>query len=115
MQKTAAERFLEQNEDASTGLTEGDLAAVVAHAEHHAGGLFVLWRPLEDGLSVKMHDDWGGDEGVVVNTYDSEDPDMDAVEFFDNGHDALARFLEVTGLEPDAGSTPATFHAVPVR
>lgn len=107
----AAVRFLIQNDTAACDLTDEDRETVEAYAEHHAGGLYVLGRevrPAPDRVYVKMHDDWGDGEQVVVHTYnpdyDGDAPDGDPVErveFFDSGHAALARFLTV-GDEPDA-------------
>lgn len=89
--------FLAQNDLFREGLTEDDYEMVHAFADHHAGGLIVLWRPFDvDGLSVKAHDSWGGDDDIVVHVYDSEDPDRQWMRFFDNGHDALNAFLSVT-------------------
>lgn len=94
---TYGDWFLDQNTDFARGLTEDDRETVDAFAEHHAGGLIVLWRPMEvDGLSVKAHDDWSDQDSIVVHVYDSPDPDRDWVRLFANGHDALAAFLSVT-------------------
>lgn len=97
-----AERFLAQNDDAARGLTDDELATVEQYAEHHAGGLFVLWRYIErtvDGpdLSVKMHDSWGGDDGegrnIVVHVYSTDDDSVDVVNYYATGSEALAAFL----------------------
>lgn len=90
------ERFLRQNETFAADLTEEDVATVQLYAEHHAGGLYVLWRDLEDGLSVKTHDSWGGDTDIVVHIYDAEDPDLQRERYFTSGHEALACFLSAT-------------------
>lgn len=92
----AAKAFLDQNTVFARDLTEDDRATVGLYAQHHAGGLFVLWRELEGTLNVKAHDDWGGDTEAVVHVYDSEDPDVSMVSFFTSGHEALAEFLAAT-------------------
>lgn len=97
-----AERFLAQNEDVAAVLDDDDLATIDQYAEHHAGGLYVLWRYIErtvDGpdLAVKMHDSWGGDDGegrnIVVHVYSTEDDSHDVCNFYETGHEALAAFL----------------------
>jgi len=102
MTTRAAEAFLAQNEDVAAVLDPDDLATIDLFAEHHAGGLFVLWRPIErlvDGpdLSVKMHDSWGGDDGegrnIVVHVYSTEDDSHDVCNFYETGHEAIAAFL----------------------
>jgi hypothetical protein len=94
-----AERFLTQNEDFATTLTPDDMEAVEQHAEHHAGGLYVLWRWLGDDWSVKAHESWGGPDedgrNMVVHVYNVEDPDHDTVTYFRTGHEAVAAFLTV--------------------
>lgn len=90
---TDGERFLSQNDVFAADLTDDDRETVEEYAEHHAGGLYVLWRDLGDGLSVKAHDDWGEGETAIVHVYDSENPDRDDVVFFTSGHQALEVFL----------------------
>jgi len=94
--------FLDQNPDSVADLNTADLDTLDQYAEHHAGGLFVLWRPIErlvDGpdLSVKMHDSWGGDDGegrnIVVHVYSTEDDSHDVCNFYETGHEAIAAFL----------------------
>lgn len=97
MDKDAAKAFLSQNDAFAEGLTEDDLATVEEYAEHHAGGLFVLWRYVDDNLSVKAHDSWGGadDEGheCIVHVYSTEDDSHDVVNYYATGHEALEAFL----------------------
>lgn len=96
---TEAERFLAQNDEFASSLTTEDLEVVENYAEHHAGGLFVLWRWLGDDWCVKAHESWGGDDGegrnMVVHVYNTEDPDHDTVTFYATGHEAVAAFLDV--------------------
>lgn len=98
-----ARAFLAQNDDAARGLTDAELTTVEMYAEHHAGGLYVLWRYIEDmadkpeGLCVKMHDSWGGDDGegrnIVVHVYSTEDDSHDVVNYYATGVEAIAAFL----------------------
>lgn len=93
----AAKAFLEQNDGFAKGLTEDDLVTVEEYADHHAGGLIVLWRYIEDNLAVKTHDSWGGadEEGrdIVVHIYSLEDESVDIVNWYATGHEALEAFL----------------------
>ncbi len=88
--------FLDQNPRAAATLTSTDqLEAVDDFAEHHAGGLIVLFRYTEDGRCMKMHDSWGDEDTVVVHTYDPDNPEdpAETVQSFTSGTDALAAFL----------------------
>lgn len=92
------ELFLSQNEIAAATLLAGD---VEGYAEHHAGGLIVLLRHLDNGWLVKLHDSWGADEEVVVHRYDpnADDPefsDTEEVWAFQTGAEAFRFFKEVT-------------------
>lgn len=95
-------RFLEQNTLAAGDLDEDDLETVRDHAEHHAGGLYVLWRPIDDEWSVKLHDSWGDSEHIVVHTYRpfGDDLEDDVILEFTSGHAALEAFL---GAEAPSG------------
>lgn len=92
-----ARRFLGQNEEFAESLTPADLEVVDLYAEHHAGGLFVLWRWISDDLSVKAHESWGGDDeegnGMVVHVYSTEDDSVDIVNYYATGHEAVHAFL----------------------
>lgn len=91
------ESFFAQNEAFARGLTEYEQAVVRDYADHHAGGLIVLFRYLDEpDLCVKAHDSWGDVDSIVVHVYDPEDPDRDWMAFFDSGSEALAAFLNVT-------------------
>jgi len=95
-------RFLVQNAVAAGTLADQEqVDAVMQFAEHHAGGLVVLGRSLDDGRYVKMHDSWGDDGKVVVHAYDPEDEmiNADVEYYFDTGAEALERFLAF-GTEP---------------
>lgn len=97
---TDAELFLRQNERFAADLAPEDVATLELYAEHHAGGLFVLGRPLDDGRYVKAHDSWGDDESIVVHAYDPDDSDADDVEeYFTSGRKALAAFLAYDDTE----------------
>jgi len=95
--------FLDQNPDSVADLNTADLDTLDQYAEHHAGGLYVLWRYIEDtegkpeGLAVKMHDSWGGDDGqgrtIVVHVYSTEDDRHNVVNYYSTGTEALAAFL----------------------
>lgn len=107
----AAREFLAQNDDAAKGLTDAELETVEQYAEHHAGGLFVLWRYVErtvDGpdLSVKMHDSWGGDDeegrGIVVHVYSTDDDSHDVVNYYATGTEAVAAFLAADDTTTEA-------------
>lgn len=102
MTRANAEAFLEQNEDFAADLTANDRVLVEHFAMHHAGGLFVLIRPLGGSWYVKTHDSWGDpddpNEGrVVVHRYDADDIEAEGWEerqsFFSGGHAALEAFL----------------------
>lgn len=99
-----AATFLAQNPLFAKGLTDTDREVIDDLAEPHSGGLVVLGMPLSGTLYVKAHDSWGDDGKVVVHTYDTEEDDSDGViagatgdveEYFDNGHAALARLLQI--------------------
>lgn len=87
-------RFLDQNDLAALTLHPDD---VEGFAEHHSGGLYVMFGYAADGRCVKMHDSWGDTDVVVVHTYDpdiSDDPE-ERVEEFTSGSGALIRFLQL--------------------
>ena len=65
-----AEAFLAQNPLCAEGLT---VEQIEDHTAPHSGGLVVLLRGLGDGVLVKMHDSWGGDEEIVVHRYDPDE------------------------------------------
>ena len=97
-----AEAFIAQNPDAARDATLDTIDAIEQYAEHHAGGLYVLWRYVErtfDGpdLSVKMHDSWGGPDeqgrNIVVHVYSTEDDSHDVVNYYATGSEALAAFF----------------------
>lgn len=90
-----ARTFFDQNATAAQSLT---VDQVEAFADHHAGGLVVLWRSLSDDWSVKMHDSWGGpdDDGndVIVHVYRNSDEDpRDTVTYYATGREAYAAFM----------------------
>ena len=93
--RTLAQRFNAQNDLGGVVLTAEEQDIIRRYADHHAGGLVVLWRSLTDDLSVKLHDSWGEDGPVVVHVYDADDPDRDYIEEFADGHEAIARFLSI--------------------
>lgn len=100
MSNITAGDFLLQNEFFRVGLTKDDYETIHAYADHHSGGLLVLWRPLGDGYHAKAHDSWGPgtpDEpgNIVVHVYNDEGDD-EVVRYFDNGHDAIEAFLTAT-------------------
>lgn len=92
---TDAERFADQNPRAVADVEDhDDLATVDDYAVHHAGGQYVLWRPLEDGMHVKMHDSWADEGQVVVHIYsDRDEPERDELREFTSGREALESFL----------------------
>lgn len=99
-----ADKFLAQNEIAAHTLTPEQVAP---YAQHHAGGLYVLFDYVEgsEGLCVKMHDSWGEHpDKVVVHVYDPEDDGgpNEVVEYHTTGRAAFQRFLEIA----DAGDLP---------
>lgn len=94
---TAVADFLAQNDLFSADLTAHDREVAAPYAEHHAGGLFVLGRRINDRLYVKAHDSWGDDGKIVVHVYDPDAADGGTVDYFDSGHDALVRFLGAEG------------------
>lgn len=90
--------FLAQNTDCASSLSGKDRKRADSFAEHHAGGLVDLANDLGDGWNVKMHDDWGDTEGIVVHTYnaDADNPEAtESVRYFNanDGHEALEAFL----------------------
>lgn len=94
-QSVDAERFLAQNTLVAESITDADTKAVEDFAEHHAGGLYVLGRPVGDGRYIKLHDSWGDDEMIVVHAYDPNDQDdeSESETYYANGSDAVAAFL----------------------
>lgn len=92
-----AEAFLAQNELSAEGLT---VSEIEDYATHHAGGLIVLLRYLDDGWLVKLHDSWGSSEDIVVHRYDpnADDPefsDSQMIWDFTDAAEAFAFFQEV--------------------
>lgn len=88
------------------------------YVSHHAGGLRVMDRWVDDKRIVKMHDSWGGEDSVVVHVYDPEnadDPDeivkhfstgAAAFEYFKalpDGEASLPPAIEAAGLTMTAG------------
>jgi hypothetical protein len=89
--------WLRQNDIAAETMTPEQVDATEDFSTHYAGGLVVLLYHLSDGRCVKVHDSWGGDSKVVVDTYD---PDGDeggdeGTEYFTLGADAIDRFLSI--------------------
>ena len=99
-------RFLHQNDAFTTTLSEAD--GLSEHAEHHAGGHFVLCRyvdlatDLRGGFYVKTHDSWDGpdDEGrpIVVHLYDPDDSERFVVLYVRTGDAAVDLFLNDNSL-----------------
>ena len=86
------------------------------YAGHHAGGWYALWRPVDaDGRQITAtmmdSDDF---THAMVHVVDFDRPDDEVVELFDNGHDALQRFLQITGLE-QVSETPYRWRATPAK
>jgi hypothetical protein len=114
----AARAFLAQNTDTAASIAATTkprrtelLDAVDQYAQHHAGGLFVLFDTLDPTddrrLMVKMHDTWGdgvedGKAGnIVVHVYDAdgdgrlvEDGGTDVVTYYATADEALRAFME---------------------
>lgn len=95
MMMSEYEIFVDQN-PAFADLSEDERATAELYAQFHAGNMRVLWRALDDGWSVKCHEDWGGDDGIVVHTYHTENPDKDVVDFYPTASEALDAFLAAT-------------------
>lgn len=122
---SAMDAFLEQNTDTAEGLTPEQIETLTPYAQHHAGGLFVLFGKTDDAdrPMVKLHDDWGDDgeahagltRSICVHEYNADpahDSDWtlvvegvtvqraefmgsDRVTIYGNSADAVAHFLRV--------------------
>jgi hypothetical protein len=94
--RTLVQRFNAQNDLGGIIPTLSEREVIREFVSEHSGGLVVLVRDLGDNLLVKLHDSWGEDGPVVVHAYDPDDETVDHVEEFDDGHTAIARFLDIT-------------------
>jgi hypothetical protein len=94
--------FVTQNMTMVSGMTEDQMEMIDTYVDHHAGGLYVLWRDLgEENLSVKAHDSWGGDDEIVVLFYDADVPVRERVIYFaaSEGEEAFDKFLTATSAD----------------
>ena len=98
--------FAEQNKTFMFGLTPDDTAELVQYASFHAGGLFVLIRPVltagAANVYAKVHDSWGDDGDIVLDIYDAdgEDPNDNVQVYFSGGDGPVAArmFLDLEVL-----------------
>lgn len=98
--------FVAQNDVFMVGLTLDETEELVQYASHHAGGLFVLIRPVivteEANVYAKVHDSWGDDAGIVLHIYDADADDQnDDVQVYFSGGDgnvAARMFLDLEVL-----------------
>lgn len=85
--------FARQNERFVAGLSGEEANELDGYAEHHAGGLYVLLRQLDEHTFVKAHDSWD-DDTVVVHVYETDGLERSAVRKYATGSGALRNFLE---------------------
>lgn len=98
--------FVDQNDDSTRGLSDTLAEQIAGDAGHHAGGMFVVSRPLtivafSDTVHVKLHDTWGDpadpQEGpILVHIYDADadDPNDDVQRFFVKPDEAARFYLD---------------------
>lgn len=95
--------FVDQNTLSAHRLSPALAEEISEDAGHHAGGMYVVSKPLTtagDSVYVKLHDSWSDEVGVLVHIYDADADDQndDVQRFFEKPDEAVRLYLDTEAL-----------------